>query len=84
MINPIQGLRALADPRNWLWISAELAKATPILIPAYAYFLDRIIALHQTANPKAAVLHQLVALDLTLMVFCCYQLVKPYLPDKTS
>jgi hypothetical protein len=61
-----------------------VAKASPLLIPAYWYLPDWINAFHQTANPRVAVLHQLISLDLTLMAFCCYQSVKPYLPGKAS
>ena len=84
MFNRYQDLKALADPRNWLWFSTELAKASPILIPIYYSVFDWIKTHHHNAHPLAETSHSLLALCLTLEVFCCYQIVKPYLPGKAS
>jgi len=84
MFNPVQDLKALANPQFWVMFSTELAKASPILVPIYYSVFDWINAHHHDTRPLAGTFYSLLALDLTLMVFCVYQLVKPWLPRKTS
>lgn len=84
MYNPLDDLRALLDPKMWAYASAELAKASPVLTPVYWTVLEWINAHHHTARANVEVFRQLLALDLTLMAFCGYQLMKSYLPGKAS
>jgi len=74
----------LLDPRAWVYLSTELAKASPVLIPDYWAVLEWINAHHHTAKASVDVVHQLLALDLTLLVFCGYNLMKPDLSGKAS
>jgi hypothetical protein len=42
MFNPLKFIAIYSDPRFWVYAGTELAKASPILVQAYAFFLNWI------------------------------------------
>jgi hypothetical protein len=50
----------------------------------YYSVLSWINAHHHAPNPMATTPHILLALDITMMVYCGYQIVKPWLSGKAS
>jgi hypothetical protein len=78
MFNPLSLITPLVNPRAWACLGQDVLRATPVLIPVYGIFLQVIVSV-TTVRPNAdparlELLRQLMALDLTMLVFAFYQL----------
>jgi len=75
MLNPLQMFTALVDPRVWADVGQQVWKAMPWLVPTYGVIYWAMAPLVAGAtHPKIGVIHTLLALDYTLIVFAIARL----------
>ena len=82
MQNPLQTIAAAADPKVWIELSADLMKASPMLIPVYGASLEWLNHAYPRYATKAPELLQWMALECALAVFGGYLIIKPWLREK--
>jgi hypothetical protein len=78
MLNPFT---TLVDPRGWINLYHDVMRAMPWLVPVYGLIYGAMAPLVATAtNPRIGVVHTLLAVDYTLVVYAISRLVKGRAP----